>query len=132
MVPRLQVASSGFSTSMTRSRSSIVCPVAPPVVIEITASLSSLMPEQYSRKTPGSEMGLPSSGSRAWRWMTAAPSPGGIDRLADVVLHGDRYVTVHGGRVGGPRHRARDYHPTHVGPPRLAIKLGPGWRVLLP
>ena len=52
----------------------MVWPVAPPVVIEMTASHSSLMPEQYSLKTPGSEMGRPSSGSRAWRWMTAAPS----------------------------------------------------------
>src|SRR6266581_7967452 len=59
---------------MTRSRSATVIPVPPPLVILITASVSDLIALRYSRKTAGSAVGLPSFGSRACRWITAAPA----------------------------------------------------------
>src|SRR3954447_25488039 len=71
-------------------------PVPPPLVIETTASVESLIPLRYSRKTAGSAVGRPSRASRAWRWMIAAPdSTASMDwlttsstvygRLADIV-----------------------------------------------
>src|SRR5215467_1267820 len=59
---------------MTRSRSSTLIPVPPPLVMLVTTSVSDLIALRYSRKTAGSAVGLPSFGSRACRWMTAAPA----------------------------------------------------------
>ena len=59
---------------MTRSRSVTLIPVPPPLVMLTTASVSALIALRYSRKTAGSAVGLPSFGSRACRWMTAAPA----------------------------------------------------------
>ena len=49
-------------------------PVPPPLVMLITASLSALIAFRYCRNTAGSAVGLPSLGSLACRWMTAAPA----------------------------------------------------------
>ena len=65
---------SGFACSGAASRSSTVMPRPPPVVMLITASVDCLMTGRNCMKTSGSGVGLPSIGSRACRWMMAAPA----------------------------------------------------------
>ena len=66
--------SSGRATLMISNRSSTVIPVPPPLVMLTTASVFALMGLRYSENTAGSGVGRPSRGSRACRWMTAAPA----------------------------------------------------------
>ncbi len=70
----LSEQSSGWARSGAASRSSMLMPSEPPVVMLMTASQFCLMRGRNCMKTFGSGVGLPSSGLRACKWMTAAPA----------------------------------------------------------
>ena len=74
MVPMLSEHISGLASSGAARRSSTVMPSPPPVVMLITASVDCLMTGRNCMNTAGSGVGLPSFGSRACRWMMAAPA----------------------------------------------------------
>jgi hypothetical protein len=87
---------SGLVARGAASRSCTVMLCPPPVVMLMTASVACLIAGRNSRNTSGSGVGRPSFGSRAWRWMIAAPafaaaidssaiSRGVIGRCADIV-----------------------------------------------
>jgi hypothetical protein len=65
---------SGLHRSGAASRSLTVMLCPPPVVMLITASVPSLIAGRNSMNTLGSGVGRPSLGSRACRWMIAAPA----------------------------------------------------------
>src|SRR5215510_15983938 len=65
---------SGLHWSGAASRSCTVMLWPPPVVMLITASVASLIGGRNSMNTFGSGVGRPSFGSRACRWMIAAPA----------------------------------------------------------
>src|SRR3970040_1504075 len=65
---------SGLHSSGAARRSCTVMLWPPPVVMLITASVLSLMTGRNSMNTLGSGVGRPSLGSRACRWMIAAPA----------------------------------------------------------
>src|SRR5262245_13481573 len=65
---------SGWHWSGAASRSCTVMLCPPPVVMLITASHASLMAGRNSMNTFGSGVGRPSLGSRACRWIIAAPA----------------------------------------------------------
>src|SRR5690242_308506 len=66
--------SSGWKRVAAAARSSRVIVTLPPVVMLITASVAALIWGRNWPKTSGSAVGLPVSGSRAWRWRIAAPA----------------------------------------------------------
>ena len=66
--------SSGFVVSAAANRSSSVMPWPPPVVTLRMASVCCLMRGRNSMNRSGVGSGLPFSGSRACRWMIAAPA----------------------------------------------------------
>ena len=61
------------NSSITENRSSVLMPFAPPVVIPITASVSSFMAVRIWRNVSKSPTGIPSA-RRAWMCTTAAPA----------------------------------------------------------
>src|SRR6188474_1047764 len=65
---------SGLHCRGAASRSCTVMLWPPPVVILMTASQPSLIAGRNSMNTLGSGVGRPSFGSRACRWMIAAPA----------------------------------------------------------
>src|SRR5215469_7833855 len=65
---------SGLARSGAASRSSNVMPCPPPVVVLTTALVACLMRGRNCMKTSGLGVGLPFSGSRAWRCRMEAPA----------------------------------------------------------
>src|SRR5215469_2787716 len=65
---------SGLARSGAARRSSRLMPWPPPVVMLITAPVDCLIRGRNCMKTPGSGVGRPSFGSRAWRCRIAAPA----------------------------------------------------------
>src|SRR5665213_1862789 len=65
---------SGDALRGAARRSSTVMLWPPPVVMLMTASQACLMRGRNCMNTAGSGVGLPSLGSRAWRWRIAAPA----------------------------------------------------------
>jgi len=74
MLPMLRLHISGLARSGAASRSSRLMPSPPPVVMFTTASVLCLMRGRNCMNTSGSGVGRPSIGSRACRWMMAAPA----------------------------------------------------------
>ena len=74
MLPMLRLHISGFATSGAASRSSSVMASPPPVVMFTTASTLCLITGRKRMNTAGSGVGAPVCGSRACRWMMAAPA----------------------------------------------------------
>ncbi len=72
--PMLRLHISGLACSGAASRSSSVIFSPPPVVMFTTASVLCLMVGRKRMNTAGSGVGSPVSGSRACRWMIAAPA----------------------------------------------------------
>ena len=72
--PMLRDAISGFASSGAARRSSTVMFMPPPVVMFSTASVLCLMTGRNCPNSAGSGEGSPVSGSRACRWMMAAPA----------------------------------------------------------
>ena len=72
--PMLKDAISGLAARGAASRSSSVIFSPPPVVMLITASQDCLITGRKRMNTAGSGVGSPVSGSRACRWMMAAPA----------------------------------------------------------
>ena len=65
---------SGRPAARLPNRSAVVMPGEPPVVNEISASQRSRIPVAISANSSGEPVGRPSSASRAWTWMQAAPA----------------------------------------------------------
>ena len=83
MLPMFRLHISGFAASGAARRSSSVIFSPPPVVMFTTASVLCLMIGRKRMNTDGSGVGSPVSGSRACRWMIAAPaSAAAIDSAA--------------------------------------------------
>ncbi len=81
--PMLSEQSSGLARRGAASRSSMLMPSEPPVVMLMTESQFCLMRGRNCMKTLGSGVGLPSLGLRACRWMIDAPaSDAAIDSRA--------------------------------------------------
>ena len=74
MLPMLRLHISGFACNGAASRSSRVMFRPPPVVMFTTASTFCLITGRKRMNTAGSGVGSPVSGSRACRWMIAAPA----------------------------------------------------------
>ena len=74
MLPMLRLHISGFASSGAASRSSSVMFSPPPVVMFTTASTLCLITGRKRMNTAGSGVGSPVFGSRACRWMIAAPA----------------------------------------------------------
>lgn len=72
--PALHEANSGLAMGSDARRSSLVIPMAPPVVQPIMTSHLLRMPSTTSRIRAGSPVGCPVSGSRVCRCTTAAPA----------------------------------------------------------
>src|SRR6202171_4913991 len=72
--PMLSEHISGLAASGAARRSCTVMFWPPPVVTLMTASQFCLITGRNCMKTLGSGVGRPSTGSRAWRWMIAAPA----------------------------------------------------------
>src|SRR3990172_9043873 len=70
----LNEAISGFALKGAARRCSTVMPWPPPVVMLMTAFDACLIRGRNCMNTFGSGVGRPSLGSRAWRWMIAAPA----------------------------------------------------------
>ena len=66
-------AISGWNSSMTENRSSVLIPFAPPVVMPMTASDPRFTSDRICRNVLKSPTGIPSS-RRAWICTTAAPA----------------------------------------------------------
>ncbi|MQM39968.1 hypothetical protein KBTX_04009 [wastewater metagenome] len=74
MVPMFSEAISGCARSAACMRSCTVMGMPPPVEMFTTASVAVRIRGRKRMNTPGSGVGRPSSGLRAWRWSTAAPA----------------------------------------------------------
>lgn len=66
--------SSGLKAGTTDARSSTVIPTPPPVVMHRRTSDSDRILSKIPLRIFRSDVGLPSSGLRAWMWTDAAPA----------------------------------------------------------
>src|SRR5512134_1814827 len=93
----LSEATSGLNVAAGRTRSWMVMDGAPPVVMFTTALVDCLMRGRNALKASGLWSGLPVAGSRACRWMMAAPAsaaPIAASAISDAVT--GRYGDIDG------------------------------------